>query len=183
MKVQMKNKSSKNTDKIIKEAFAELISEKKELRKIRVVDLVKKAGIARSSFYTHYDSIYDVVEDMQEETLDALMKDTENISDLEDANKYLDEITDYLKNNEAIYSLILSSDEAIYMVNNFNKMISKKLYDTLRPYNIKNLELNVNFFTDGCTNLLIKHYRKEINADLDEINIYLKEQFKKIFLG
>ena len=100
MKVKKINKSSKRTSQVIKEAFAELLSEKKELNKVKVIDLVKKANITRSSFYTHYESIYDVAREIQEETLEILTKNTENITSLEDAYSYLDELMVYLKNNE-----------------------------------------------------------------------------------
>ena len=40
MKVKKINKSSKRTSQVIKEAFAELLSEKKELNKVKVIDLV-----------------------------------------------------------------------------------------------------------------------------------------------
>ena len=181
MKVKRINKSSKHTNQIIKETFAELMSEKKELTKIKVTELVERAGITRSSFYTHYDSINDVASEIQEETLEVLMKDTENITDLQDADKYLDEITNYLKEHDAFYSLLLSSDEPLYFTNNLNKIVSKKLYDALSKNNIKNLELNVHFFTNGCMDILIKYYRKEISSSLDDISAFYKFQFKKIF--
>ena len=181
MKVKRINKSSKHTNQIIKETFAELMSEKKELRKIKVIELVEKAGITRSSFYTHYDSINDVAREIQEETLELLMKDTENITDLQNADKYLDEITKYLKDHEEFYSLLLSSDEPLYFANNLSKIIYKKMYEALKPYHIANLELSVCFFTDGCMDLLVKYYRRELTASLDDINTFFKIQFKKVF--
>ena len=60
MKVQGLNSSSKKTRNLIKKTFAELINEKKELNKITVTELVKRAEITRSTFYTHYDDIYEV---------------------------------------------------------------------------------------------------------------------------
>ena len=183
MKVKKINKSSKRTSQVIKEAFAELLSEKKELNKVKVIDLVEKANITRSSFYTHYESIYDVAREIQEETLEILTKNTENITSLEDADRYLDELTAYLKNNEEFYSLLLSSNIPSYYTRKLEKLITSKLYDTLSPLNIKNLELKISFFTDGTLNLIIKYFKKEINTTIDEIDIYLKEEFKKTFLN
>lgn len=183
MKVKKINKSSKRTSQVIKEAFAELLSEKKELNKVKVIDLVERAKITRSSFYTHYESIYDVAREIQEETLEILTKNTENINSLEDADKYFDELMLYLKNNEEFYSLLLSSDIPSYYTRKLEKLITSKLYDTLSPLNIKNLELKISFFTDGTLNLIIKYFKKEINTTIDEIDIYLKEEFKKTFLN
>ena len=183
MKVKKINKSSIQTAENIKSAFAELLSEKNSINNITVVDIVKKAGIARSSFYTHYDSINDVIREIQDDTLEVLTKNTENIKNLEDVDQYLDEVMNYLKENEDFYSLLLQSNEPLYYVLGIHKIITKKLYETLLPYRRKNLELNVDFFTSGATEIVMKYFRKEINTTLEEINIYMKEQFKKIFFS
>ena len=69
MKVQGLNSSSKKTRNLIKTTFAELMQEKKELNKITVTELVKRADITRSTFYTHYDDIYEVAKDYELETI------------------------------------------------------------------------------------------------------------------
>lgn len=69
MKVQFLNSSSLKTRELIKKAFAELLNEKKHLDKVTVTELVKKANITRSTFYTHYDNIYDVAQDYQLQTI------------------------------------------------------------------------------------------------------------------
>ena len=74
MKVKNLNASSKKTKNLIKETFAILMNEKKELNNITVTELVNKANITRSTFYTHYDNIYDVAKDFQNETLELLSK-------------------------------------------------------------------------------------------------------------
>ena len=51
MKVKNLNKSSYKTRKLIKNTFAELLKEKKELNKITVSELSKRADINRSTFY------------------------------------------------------------------------------------------------------------------------------------
>ena len=62
MKVQNLNKSSQKTRKLIKSVFAEMLSEKRELGKITVSELLKRADINRGTFYSHYDDIYAVAE-------------------------------------------------------------------------------------------------------------------------
>lgn len=183
MKVKKINKSSIQTTENIKSAFAELLSEKNSINNITVLDIVKKAKIARSSFYTHYSSINDVIREIQEDTLEVLTKNTENIKTLEDVDQYLDEVMKYLKENEYFYSLLLQSNEPLYYVLGIHRIITKKLYETLRSYRIKNLELNVEFYTSGAIEIVMKYFRKENNTTLEEINIYMKEQFKKIFFS
>ncbi len=183
MKVKTINASSKRTKEKIKKSFAALMKEKKSLNKITVTDLVEKAEITRGSFYTHYDNIYDVAKDFQDETLNLLIHNIYELQTLENINLYFDEITHYLKDNEEIYSMILSSNDPLLFTSSLNKIIAKNLYEVLKYKHNKNLELNISLFIDGCISLVIKHFRKEISYSLDEINAYMKETFKILFLN
>lgn len=182
MKVKNLNASSRKTNQIIKETFAELIQEKKELNNITVTELVKKAGITRSAFYTHFDSIYDIAQEIQDETLDLLMTNLNGIQTIDDLDHYLDIIFNYLKENEKIYSMLLSSNDPMLFSNRLSKTINKYILGLLEETNHENLELKVSFYTDGCMHLIIKHFRKEINNSLDDLNIFMKEAFRSLFI-
>lgn len=175
MKVKKSNKLSKKTDELIKEALATLISKKYDLNSITVTDLIKKAGISRSSFYTHYDSINDLVRSIQDETLDVLSSDITNFNNIDDIYNYIDKIFEILKNNEYFYKSILNSDEAFKFANN----IIDKLTDRLLIY-FNNKELEVNFYTYGCAILLIKYCRND-KYTLDDINLFMKKTLKQLF--
>lgn len=181
MKVKNLNSSSRKTKQLIKENFAVLMNEKKELHAITVTELVKRAGITRSSFYTHYSSIYDVVKDIQDETLVVLNTKDDCLNSLNDFYDYLDNIFKYLKENDNIYKMVLKSNEAHFFTAKLNNIITKKLYEALNT-NDKYLLLNVHFFTDGCINLIIKYYRNELNTNLNEINEYIKKLFSILFI-
>ena len=77
MKVQNKNNSSIKTKALIKKTFVELMDEKKSLNHITVTELVKRANINRGTFYTHYDSIYDIAEEFEAETINLLANDNQ----------------------------------------------------------------------------------------------------------
>ena len=175
MKVKKSNKLSKKTDELIKEALATLISKKYDLNNITVTDLIKKAGISRSSFYTHYNSINDLVELLQNETLDTLSSDITNFNNIDDIYNYIDKIIDILKNNEYFYKSILNSNEAYKFANN----IIDKLTDRLLIY-FNNKELEVNFYTYGCASLLIKNIKTN-KYSLDEISKFMKKTLKQLF--
>lgn len=181
MKVKNINSSSIKTNRAIKEAFAELMKEKKSLNNITVTSLVKKADITRSAFYTHYDSIYDVAEELQNETLDVLMNNLDGIKTIDDFNHYFDIIFNYLKENERIYGMLLSSNDPLLFSNHLNKHFTKYILKSISNINEKNLELKISFYTDGCMNLLIKYFRKEIDSSLDEIKEFLKVLFNELF--
>lgn len=183
LKVKNLNASSKKTKNLIKETFAILMNEKKELNNITVTELVNKANITRATFYTHYDNIYDVAKDFQNETLELLSKNSKNLHSIDDVNDYFDNIFKYLKENENTYKMILSSNDPLLFTDKLTKLIKSKLYNHLKIYNKKDLNLSITFFIDGCIILIIKHFRGEIDNSLDEINEYMKKMFKVILIN
>lgn len=179
MKVKKINSSSKKTDLIIKEAFASLMKEKLELKYITVTELVNRAGITRASFYTHYDNIYDLAQDIQDETLDFLLEGTEDFNSIENVYNYIDKIILHLKENDEFYSMILASNEPLFFMYKLEEIFNKKLSKFFINNSIN--ETTIAFFTDGCINLFVRYFRNESNMSLDEINSFIKKMFLKIF--
>ena len=169
MKLKGINSSSKRTIELIKETFAELMEEKKEIKNITVTELVKRANLTRGAFYSHYDNIYEVASDFEEEILNQVFNNEMTISSQKELDDYLDKIFNYLENNYDIYSKLLNADETIY----FMKRLNKKIYSSL----------NVIFFTDGTIDLIIKSFRGEIKENLKEISAYVKNMANYIFFS
>lgn len=183
MKVQGLNSSSKKTRELIKKTFAELMNEKKELSKITVTELVKRAGITRSTFYTHYDDIYDVINDYQLETIELLVSDDIVLNSIDDIYNYFDKIFDCLKKNEEIYKMLLAANGSIIFLEKLKKLAGKKIYYTIQDIlkNHKYLELDVDFYMNGVITELIKYFRNQSDYSLDEILINTKKWFEKVF--
>lgn len=181
MKVKNLNASSRKTKKKIREAFAELMHEKKVLANITVTDLAKRADITRSSFYTHYENIYEVASDIQNETLEVLIKNTEDLKSIEDFYHCIDEITKYLKQNENIYSMILTSNEVLLYAEHLIRLLSKKVDLAFDKSKTSTSEFNMVIYTYGCIHLIIKYFQKQTDSTLDDINQYMKNLAKKLF--
>lgn len=182
MKVKHLNSSSIKTRDAIKKAFAEVLQEKRELRLVTVQEIVKKAEITRSSFYNHYDNIYDVAREFQDEMLNVLINNDIKITSLDDVYSYIDEITKFLREHEEIYSMILASDDTFLFMDKLNKLINEKLLGLLKYYNINDKELKVTFFTDGTINLVTRYFKKELPYNLEDISTFIKKEIKNFFL-
>lgn len=186
MKVKNLNRSSEKTKKLIKNTFAELIKEQQALNKITVSELVKRADINRGTFYNHYDSIYDVAEELEAEIINVLFENTKKLYTLEDIFSYLDEVIIYLKKNEDIYRLLLASNEPQVFLKKLNKSMLNKLYNSINNNpNFKNsdsLKFQVAFFTDGIVNQVLNYFTSKSDYSLDEISKNTKEIFIILFL-
>lgn len=185
MKVKNLNHSSVKTKNLIRNAFAELIKENQELNKVTVSELVKRADINRSTFYNHYDSIYDVAEEFEAEVIKVLFENNKKIETKEDVFLYLDNVINYLKENEEIYRLLLSSKDPLLFLERLNHSILNKLYNSLlNNVNLKKdktLKFNITFYTDGIINQVLNYFNGSIDCSLDEICKYSKEIFVVLF--
>lgn len=95
------------TLRVIKDTFLKLINQK-NYSKITVSELCREAEITRSTFYLHYNTITDVLNDVLDDAL-QLSKNTDSIS----ASK-INFSFDYLKQNESMipaYQRIGDSDK------------------------------------------------------------------------
>ncbi len=186
MKVKNLNRSSKKTKNLIKNTFAELIKENQELSKITVSELVKRADINRGTFYNHYDSIYDVAEELEAEIINVLFENTKKLNSLEDIFNYLDEVINYLKKNEEMYKLLLASNEPQVFLKKLKNSMLDKLYNSLNNNpNFKNsvtLKFEVAFFTDGIVSQVLNYFTGKSDYTLDEICENTKNIFIILFL-
>lgn len=181
MKLKGVNNGSKKTTTAIKNSFAELLEEKGEINNITVTELVSRANITRGSFYSHYDSIYGVAQEIESDLQEMAFSNIKNISSFEDICDFIDLMFEYLKNNEELYRKLMQSNDPIMFINR----LSKKFYNAFaKIINSKDEEqdLKINFYISGTFSLLVKYYRNEINYSLDTIRNYLKDLLSQLIL-
>lgn len=185
MKVKNLNHSSVKTKNLIRNTFAELIKEHKELNKVTVSELVKIADINRGTFYNHYDSIYDVAEELEAEIISVLLKDTKKLNSLEDIFEYLDKVKAYLEENEDLYRLLLSSKEPQLFLEKLTRLILEKIYNSINGntnFRITNsLKFDISYFTDGIISQILKYFNGTTEYNLDEICENSKRIFEMLF--
>ena len=142
------NKRKKDSQERIKKAFIKLL-EAKEINEINVTDIVKLAGINRSTFYANYLDIYDLADKMRDEMF-------ENVLFLyKDQAKTKTHSYDYLKLFEHI------KDNQPYY-----KTLFKLNFDFTKYYDIElEKEEAIRFFgTDKYIDYHIEYFKAGINA-------------------
>lgn len=66
-------RNAERTRRMIRQAFAELLAEKRTMGSISVSELTARADIAKSTFYNHYADIYAVAEEFENELVAMLL--------------------------------------------------------------------------------------------------------------
>ena len=163
------------TKKMIREAFAELVSEKQDITKISVKELVEKADISKSTFYCHYQDIYAVTEEFEQEIL-SLLDETMDVyikDHPEEFAPYIRKIIQHLKENENLYKKIFVSDLPSKFINHLknicNERISKDIHLNSLSVEPKTRMAQIDFLTNGIIHLFVDYFKGEIELSLDEI--------------
>lgn len=186
MKVQNLNNSSRKTRKLIKKIFAEMLSEKKELGKISVSELCKRADISRGSFYSHYDDIYSVAEDYENELIDAFF-DNARLFESQDILHFIDSIFEFIRQNNENYRLLCNSNDFLFAAKKLTAIASGKLlelcHNDSRIQNRAYIELEIQVFLEGILCEYVKYCRGYSTETLDHLYDYTKfwvESFLKL---
>ena len=90
----MTKNESYSVKREIMKGFMQLMTEKSYMD-ITVTDIVKKAGIARASFYRNFNSIYEVIETLADEVVDDLAEDVFPVLAGADERKYRELLFNY----------------------------------------------------------------------------------------
>lgn len=97
-------------DEAIYDAFF-LVLKEKELDKITVSDVIKRAGIVRSTFYNHYENIPALISSIEDRTIHdifSLMETFHSKSDWDMCKSYFLSICEYAVRNPFLANLLRS---------------------------------------------------------------------------
>ncbi len=168
-------RNSIRTKKMIREAFAELVSEKQDITKITVKELVERADISKSTFYCHYQDVYAVIEEFEQEVL-SLLDDTLNTymkEHREEFAPYVKKIIQHLKENEGLYKKIFVSDLPSKFIDQLksicNERINKDIHLDALSTDPDIRMAEIDFLTNGITHLFVDYFKGTIKLSLDDI--------------
>lgn len=175
MKAQNLNNSSRKTRNLIKKIFAEMLFEKRELGKISVSELCKRADISRGAFYSHYDDIYGVAEDYENEIIDAFF-DNARLLESQDIGQFIDSIFEFIRQNNENYRLLCRSNDFLFAAKKLTAIASGKLLELClgdsRIQNRTHIELDLQIFLEGLLCEYVKYCRGYSDKTLDDLYAY-----------
>ena len=177
MKVKNANHSSQKTRNIIKKTFAEMLSEKKELAKISVSELVRRADINRGTFYSHYDDIYAVAEDYENELISLFFSNAELIAST-NTDKFIDLMFEYIKRNDEIYRMLCKSNDFVMIMQKFMRLAANKIIEIINASSEiverEFITLEVNSFLEGFMFEYVKCCRDASENTIDDLYDFSK---------
>lgn len=162
------------TKKAIKEAFADLVNEKKNIYKITVTELIERADIAKSTFYLHYDDIFGVIEEFENELLSELNSIIANTnSNTISFENSFDLVLKFIKEHEEIYTKMIKSSLPVYFIDKLKNVLVELIFNKIslptlsKDPNIRNAQLR--FFANGAIDLVVDYFKGNLNISLEEL--------------
>ena len=122
------------TRKVIQDSFIELMQTKPIMR-ITVKEICELADVSRSTFYLHYKDHYDLLKQIEEETL-SIFEEFQNRSvkshSIKEVAKILEEIMIHFNNHANYILTLLSENGDINFQNRLFQLLTK--HNTLPKY-------------------------------------------------
>lgn len=182
MKVRNLNNSSVKTRRLIKNTFIKMLSEKKDISKISVRELVARAEISRATFYAHFDDIYSVVEEFEQEIIDEFFTNAKLLA-TNDYEKFFEMLFSFMKQNNENYKMMCKSDDVLFSAKKLIGLAINKLMELIdNDPHIKKREfitLDISVFLEGLLCEYVKYCRNLTSVTPDDLYAYSKEWYKK----
>lgn len=167
------NKKKRESQRKLESAFIELLQEKEDIHQISVVSLCKKAQLNRSTFYSSYLDIYDLIDKIGQN----LINDLHELYIKEETNHYNShdflKLFKHVKENKLFYKTYFQLGlDLNWKSIKYDKNLAKKLYDE------KHIDYHIEYSKAGITAIL-KHWINN-NCDLspEELFEIFKEEYK-----
>lgn len=184
-------RSAIRSRRMIREAYMELLKEK-DLSKITVTDIIKRADLNRATFYAHYPDVRGVTEEIENEIIEKMLevlKEFQFTSFFRNPAPLLLKISRYLEEDTDFYRVLVRANGSEIFMEKLKKVFSDHmLNDSDIPESMrqsKMVELRVCYFAGGIVNLYKQWFRGDLNCTLNDIALevskLLQLEAKEIF--
>ena len=142
---------------------------------ITVSELSERADIAKSTFYNHYDDVYAVAEEFENELIGQLSAVLDEIEQegATEYESYLKKIIEFLKENEDNYRKAMTSSDIRFFIEKLKAIISKKIFEdsAVLPFSKNKAEkyAQIRFLTNACVDTMVDYFKGNIDLSLDEV--------------
>lgn len=166
------------------EALIECL-EKKDFEYITVKEICEKAGVNRSTFYLHYETIADLLNECVEYTnAQCFRKYTSDLSDIkkrlasarpEDSilvsPEYLRPYFEFVRENKRLYKVVLAQQQLFHTQRTFLKLFENVFSPALDKFHFPEQEKPyiVHFYLGGITAVVKEWLKKDCVDSIDTV--------------
>lgn len=182
----MKNHESKYfyTAQLMNQALLSLL-EKKDFEFITVTEITKKAGVNRSTFYLHYDTMDDLfeetIENIHKQFTDSFaVKPPQTLTSKQDAFLITDEhlipYLNFVQENKRLLKLIHQKPHLFQTKKTYQTMYNEIFYPAISQFLSDETEkiYNLEFFTGGVSAIIRKWIDLDCKTPIEDLITIIK---------
>lgn len=168
-------RSAQRSRERIRAALLHLL-ETQDPHRITVSELVRVAGVNRTTFYAHYPDVHGVFEEIVQEVVDKLREVLSNARDRRywrNPGPLLEEVNRFLRQNEQLYRVLLRQDGAEHYMEQLKEIFVESIAQdpSLPPEMASSISfrLQLMFCAGGIENLYCQWLQGSVNCTLEEL--------------
>ena len=172
------------TAQLMNQALLKLLEEK-ELDYITVTEIAKKAGVNRSTFYLHYDNIYELfeetVENLNKEFSGCFLDKKVEFSSQKESflltDEYIKPYLMFVKKNKRILRLVYQKPQLFKVEKAYLKMQEKVFNPAIARFDCdkKEMPYKLEFYTRGVSAIVKKWLEMDCSLDENELIAIIKD--------
>lgn len=167
------------TQKLLKEALIILLN-KKAIDSISVKELCDKAAINRSTFYSHYNCIYDLLEEIENDMFEELVSTFNNFKLLDPSDKDIYKVLfAFFAKNSAMFKILLGSNSDIKFLHKMLELGEKLYNDYFEKTGLnidkEKLEIFYQFASSGFIGILSVWLQNNMDTSIDDLSANIRQ--------
>jgi len=154
------------TKKAIRNAFAELLSEK-NINQITIKDIADKADINRKTFYNYYSGIHQIVDEIENEivcTFEATLKDINVNEDIKNPYVIFSKLTTIINSDLDFYGYLVKTDSNSNLISKIVVSLKEKIKESILTQ-IETDEVKINLIADFIISGMLAVYQNWFNSN------------------
>lgn len=175
------NRNYQRIDNAIINAYKELLKEKGN-SDTSITELCRRANVNRTTFYKHYQGIYEITDRLEDELIFHLFNTkSAKIKDfLDNPKPSLEHLNNNLINDLDYYRRVFRPERVRYIIDKTTNILFeefKKQYPKVnkKPDVILRAKINITNFVGSITNLYIQWLNGYLDCDISKISDYMCE--------
>lgn len=158
----------------------------KSFEYITVKEICEKAGVNRSTFYLHYETIGDLLDEtaryLFKDFLTYFSEDTQSVSskitecELNDlvfiCDKYLTPYLTYIKDNKEVFSTVLSHNKTFGFEGVYRRLFENIFNPILNRFNypVNNRQYVMMYYLNGINAIIVEWLKNGCDKSIEEIS-------------
>jgi len=171
---EKKDRRIGKTQKSIRDALINLLEEK-DISKITIKELADNANINRKTFYMHYSSIYDIFDQIENETIEKFLLILEKYDFFHDQfneHAFFTSLNDVINENFDFYKKLIRANSYNFLLIKVKNILKDTLIE--RFYKKLNndkevLDLYAEFTASGIMSMYIEWFNLDSNISLEDL--------------